>query len=274
MDTLAAPWPEGRARLVRGEVFHLRPARGRRGPEQAGQRFAVVVHADELLALSTVLVAPTSRSAPARSFRAAIEIAGQPTRVLVEQTTAVVTASSAIRPAVSARASSAISTTRWRSSSGSERRCRATTGWRRVTLQRRGSARTAPRSARRGIPEAAIPSGSTSGTMCAAWTSARSRRVLMAQRCRCRVRRTVSEPRLGHFGIRARRFWNGRQRIRTSRSRLRPIADAAGRSLPRSGGSASPMELVAARPAQAISWRRSRGRGYASRRRGQAVHPP
>jgi mRNA interferase MazF len=51
----------------------------------------VVVQADELLALSTVLVAPTSRSAPTRSFRPVIEIAGQPTRVLVEQTTAVVT---------------------------------------------------------------------------------------------------------------------------------------------------------------------------------------
>jgi mRNA interferase MazF len=72
-------------------VFHLRSPRGRRGREQAGQRFAVVVQADELLALSTVLVAPTSRSALARSFRPAIEIAGQPTRVLVEQTTAVVT---------------------------------------------------------------------------------------------------------------------------------------------------------------------------------------
>ena len=72
-------------------MFHLRSPRGRRGQEQAGQQFAVVVQADELLALSTVLVAPTSRSAPARSFRPAIEIAGQPTRVLVEQTTAVVT---------------------------------------------------------------------------------------------------------------------------------------------------------------------------------------
>jgi mRNA interferase MazF len=50
-----------------------------------------VVQADELLALSTVLVAPTSRSAPARSFRPVVEIVGQPTRVLVEQTTAVVT---------------------------------------------------------------------------------------------------------------------------------------------------------------------------------------
>jgi mRNA interferase MazF len=70
-------------------VFRLRAPRGRRGSEQAGEGFAVVVQADELLALSTVLVVPTSRSAPPRSFRPTIEVAGQATRVLVEQTTAV-----------------------------------------------------------------------------------------------------------------------------------------------------------------------------------------
>jgi mRNA interferase MazF len=47
------------------------------------------VQADELLALSTALVSPTSRSAPARSFRPTIELEGEPTRVLVEQTTAI-----------------------------------------------------------------------------------------------------------------------------------------------------------------------------------------
>jgi mRNA interferase MazF len=75
--------------VVRGEVFRLRVPRGRRGSEQRGARFAVVVQADELLALSTVLVSPTSASAPPRSFRPTIEIDGSPTRVLVEQTTAV-----------------------------------------------------------------------------------------------------------------------------------------------------------------------------------------
>jgi mRNA interferase MazF len=70
-------------------VRRLRVPRDRRGSEQRGARFAVVVQADELLALSTVLVAPTSRSAPARSFRPLIEIGGESTRVLVEQTTAV-----------------------------------------------------------------------------------------------------------------------------------------------------------------------------------------
>ncbi len=77
--------------MVRGEVRRLRPTRGSRGAEQSGVRFAVIVQADELLALSTVLVAPTSRSAPARSFRPAIELSGQLTRVLVEQTTAMST---------------------------------------------------------------------------------------------------------------------------------------------------------------------------------------
>jgi mRNA interferase MazF len=49
----------------------------------------VVVQADELLALSTVLVSPTSASAPPRSFRPTIEIDGTRMRVLVEQTTAI-----------------------------------------------------------------------------------------------------------------------------------------------------------------------------------------
>lgn len=70
-------------------MLRLRPPRARRGNEQSGPRFAVIVHADELLALSTVLVAPTSRSAPARSFRPTIELEGELTRVLVEQTTTV-----------------------------------------------------------------------------------------------------------------------------------------------------------------------------------------
>jgi mRNA interferase MazF len=75
--------------VVRGEIFRLRSARSTRGAEQRGARLAVIVQADELLALSTVLVAPTSQSASPRSFRPTIEVAGQTTRVLVEQTTAI-----------------------------------------------------------------------------------------------------------------------------------------------------------------------------------------
>jgi mRNA interferase MazF len=63
--------------------------RGGRGAEQRAERFGVVVQADALLALSTVLVAPTSRSAPARSFRPVIDVEGQLTRVLLEHVTVV-----------------------------------------------------------------------------------------------------------------------------------------------------------------------------------------
>jgi mRNA interferase MazF len=75
--------------VVRGEIFRLRLPRTARGAEQRGARYGVVVQADELLALSTVLVSPTSTSALPRSFRPTIHVDGAPTRVLVEQTTAV-----------------------------------------------------------------------------------------------------------------------------------------------------------------------------------------
>ncbi len=73
---------------MRGEVFGLRTPRGSRGHEHSGARFAVVVQAD-ILVLSTWLVAPTSTSALAASFRPEIELQGRQTRVLVEQTAAV-----------------------------------------------------------------------------------------------------------------------------------------------------------------------------------------
>lgn len=69
-------------------MFRLRLGR-RRGHEQSGARFGVVVQSDALSRLSTVLVAPTSSSARAASFRPEVDIAGSPTRVLVEQTGAV-----------------------------------------------------------------------------------------------------------------------------------------------------------------------------------------
>jgi mRNA interferase MazF len=73
---------------VRGDIHRLRAPRSSRGHEQRGPRFAVVVQS-ESLPLSTLLVAPTSTSARAASFRPAILLDGSTTRVLVEQTTAV-----------------------------------------------------------------------------------------------------------------------------------------------------------------------------------------
>lgn len=70
--------------MIRGDVYRVRlPAR--RGREQHGSRYAVVVQADDLLGFSTVLVAPTSRSALGATFRPEVEVAGEGTRVMVEQ---------------------------------------------------------------------------------------------------------------------------------------------------------------------------------------------
>jgi mRNA interferase MazF len=70
--------------VTRGEVYRVRlPLR--RGREQAGPRYGVIVQAEQLLGLSTAIVAPTSRSAAPATFRPEIQLAGEPTRVLVEQ---------------------------------------------------------------------------------------------------------------------------------------------------------------------------------------------
>ena len=49
----------------------------------------MIVQADELLPRSVILVAPTSLSARPASFRPEIELLGEATRVLVEQTGAI-----------------------------------------------------------------------------------------------------------------------------------------------------------------------------------------
>lgn len=73
---------------MRGDVHELRAARDQRGHEIPGGRFAVVVQSD-VLPLSTWLVAPTSTSARAASFRPEVDVRGTTTRVLAEQTAAV-----------------------------------------------------------------------------------------------------------------------------------------------------------------------------------------
>jgi mRNA interferase MazF len=75
--------------VVRGEVFRLPSARGARGREQRGARYAVVVQADEFSHLSTTIVAPTSITVRPASFRPMITVNGSETRVLLEQTTVV-----------------------------------------------------------------------------------------------------------------------------------------------------------------------------------------
>jgi mRNA interferase MazF len=74
--------------VLRGDVYEFRPPRGA-GHEQYGRRYGVIVQANELLPRSVVLVAPTSTSARAASFRPEIDLLGEATRVLVEQAGAV-----------------------------------------------------------------------------------------------------------------------------------------------------------------------------------------
>ena len=74
--------------MLRGDVYRFKLPKGV-GHEQHGDRFGVVVQADEFLPRSAVLVAPTSTSARSCSFRPEIDLGGQATRVLVEQLGAV-----------------------------------------------------------------------------------------------------------------------------------------------------------------------------------------
>jgi mRNA interferase MazF len=74
--------------VLRGDVYRFKLPKGI-GHEQHGDRFGVVVQANEFLPRSVVLVAPTSRSARSATFRPEIEIDGDRTRVLVEQIGAV-----------------------------------------------------------------------------------------------------------------------------------------------------------------------------------------
>ena len=73
---------------MRGDIHRLRAPRTTRGNELQGERYAVILQSDDLM-LSTVLVAPTTRSSPPRIFRPTITISGEETRVLIEQTSAV-----------------------------------------------------------------------------------------------------------------------------------------------------------------------------------------
>jgi mRNA interferase MazF len=74
--------------VVRADVHAISLPR-RRGRVQQGRRYAVIVQADDLLALSTVVVCPTSSSTPPASFHPEIQIGGDQTRVMCEMVGAV-----------------------------------------------------------------------------------------------------------------------------------------------------------------------------------------
>jgi mRNA interferase MazF len=74
--------------VVRGDVHAIvLPKRRRR--VQHGRRFAVIVQADDLLSLSTIVVCPTSQSTPPASFHPEISLGEARTRVMCEMVGAV-----------------------------------------------------------------------------------------------------------------------------------------------------------------------------------------
>ncbi|CAN5712814.1 MAG: type II toxin-antitoxin system PemK/MazF family toxin [Gaiellaceae bacterium] len=74
--------------MVRGDVHPITLPR-RRGHTQHGRRFGVIVQADDLLTLSTVIVCPTSQSTPPASFHPDVTVDGEPTKVMCEMVGAV-----------------------------------------------------------------------------------------------------------------------------------------------------------------------------------------
>ncbi len=69
--------------MVRGDVHEIKLPRGR-GHVQHGRRFAVIVQADDLRALSTVVVCPASNSTSSASFHPEVTIGGELTRIMCE----------------------------------------------------------------------------------------------------------------------------------------------------------------------------------------------
>jgi mRNA interferase MazF len=75
---------------VRGDVHRIKAFRDAMGREQRGSRYAVVVQSDDLF-MDTLVIVPTSTSAPSMANRPEIEVAGARTRALAEQVMAVST---------------------------------------------------------------------------------------------------------------------------------------------------------------------------------------
>jgi len=74
--------------VVRGDVHSITLPR-RRGRVQHALRYAIVVQADDLLALATVVICPTSRSTPRASFHPEVTVLGEATRAMCEMVGAV-----------------------------------------------------------------------------------------------------------------------------------------------------------------------------------------
>ena len=70
--------------MIRGAVYKVDLGEAKRGHEQRGRRYGLVVSPSSM-AWSVVTIVPTSRSAQVAVFRPTLDLLGVPTRFLVDQ---------------------------------------------------------------------------------------------------------------------------------------------------------------------------------------------
>jgi mRNA interferase MazF len=78
----------GARAVIRGGIYEANFGQAKRGFEQRGERFAVVMSRHPAN-WSVVLVVPTSTGAQAAIFRPEVEVVGRQTRLLVDQMRAI-----------------------------------------------------------------------------------------------------------------------------------------------------------------------------------------
>ena len=70
--------------MIRGAVYKVDLGEAKRGHEQRGRRYGLVVSPSSM-AWSVVTIVPTSRNAQVAVFRPMLDLLGVPTRFLVDQ---------------------------------------------------------------------------------------------------------------------------------------------------------------------------------------------
>jgi mRNA interferase MazF len=70
--------------VIRGAVYKVDLGEAKRGHEQRGRRYGLVVSPSSM-AWSVVTIVPTSRGAEAAVFRPTLDLLGAPTRFLIDQ---------------------------------------------------------------------------------------------------------------------------------------------------------------------------------------------
>ncbi len=70
--------------MIRGAIYRVDPGDAKRGHEQRGRRYGLVISPSSM-AWNVATIVPTSRSAQAAVFRPVLELLGAPARFLIDQ---------------------------------------------------------------------------------------------------------------------------------------------------------------------------------------------